>query len=331
MSDIRSDKAVNELKSTMITSAADEIFLVKNVPIITHYFKVFNILTKNKTQYIKEDYELTQILLPFNKIDTIIDWYNDTIRFENDIPKTFNEGYIILENKFINKDYDKYRKLIRLIAEWSKSSFYTVKDLFIDGFLNATFKTGIHFKFLPGNKVHLDIYDCDTSELLHILNFEYGVSGVEAELKDTDSEELFKAIDDPTKMNSLYDNILSKFYSAIFVTIMWYIATNTSKTKYIYTQTKPKYNHEVKNVIDPKDVKTITTTIYDLSKVKTVNIDTLNRRKAGWTYSHSFEVHGHYRHYKNGKVIFINPFVKGKEKPIKSQKIVLNPKEANND
>lgn len=317
---------MNDLKNEIIQSASDEIFLTKNIPILTHYFNTFGITNKTKTLIMKENHELTQILLPFNKIDTIINWYNETIRFESTVPNTFNEGYIILENKFIDKDYNKYRNLIKSIAVQTKRSIYEIKDLFMQGFLNEVFKTAIYFKFITSTKIHLEVFDYKTKEKLHIVNCECGGKGIEPLLEAEIPTEIFNLYDNVEVLNRSYDEILSRFYLAIFTTVMWYIATNTSKTKYIYTETKPKYNHDVKKVINPKDIKTITTTIYDLSKVKTVNIDTLNRRKAGWTYSHSFEVHGHYRHYKNGKIIFINPFIKGKEKPIKSQKIILNPK-----
>ena len=45
-----------------------------------------------------------------------------------------------------------------------------------------------------------------------------------------------------------------------------------------------------------------------MGKVKVVKVEHLQKRKAGWTYSHSFQVHGHYRHYKSGKVIFVKEF-----------------------
>ena len=62
-----------------------------------------------------------------------------------------------------------------------------------------------------------------------------------------------------------------------------------------------------------------------MSKIRTVHVDKLVSRKKGWTYSHAFEVHGHYRHYQSGKVIFIEPFIKGKNKEFKAQKIIIEP------
>lgn len=64
-----------------------------------------------------------------------------------------------------------------------------------------------------------------------------------------------------------------------------------------------------------------------MSKIRRVKVEGLIKRRKGWTYSHSFQVHGHYRHYKDGKVVFIKPYIKGKGKEEVVQRITLNPKE----
>lgn len=307
----------------LIRDASDELFLTRNIPMLSRYFDFLGLVTRKNSYIIKENSDLTQIYLPSNKIDTLVQWYNETIRFETDIPSAFLEGYIIIENKFVNKNYDDYRRIIKAIAKVSNQPFYEVKHLFMNLFLNQIFKTCIYFKFKDQNKIKLEVYDYKTKEIMHIINFEIGKdSGIEPIITSFDVDDFINC----ENRSEMYDDIISKFYAGIFATIMWYITTNTNNTKYVYTETKPRYNYEVKHVINPKDVKMITRTIYDLNKVKTINIDTLNKRKAGWTYSHSFEVHGHYRHYKNGKTIFIKPFIKGKEKILKAQKIILDPK-----
>ena len=85
----------------------------------------------------------------------------------------------------------------------------------------------------------------------------------------------------------------------------------------------------MKEVIEilTKRNKTISTPFYDMRKIRVVTLDGLIKRRKGWTYSHSFEVRGHYRHYEDGKTIFIKPFIKGKNKTTISQTITLNPKE----
>ena len=111
------------------------------------------------------------------------------------------------------------------------------------------------------------------------------------------------------------------------VSCLWYIATTTKSTKYIYEKKIPTVINRSKGIVQVSDTKTINTPIYDMQKIKVVKVETLSTRKKGWTYSHSFEVHGHYRHYKDGKVIFINPYIKGKDKEFKAQQFILTPEE----
>ena len=93
-------------------------------------------------------------------------------------------------------------------------------------------------------------------------------------------------------------------------TIFWYLISN--KTEKIFMEVKEpinnikhkKYKHINKEI-------TITTPIYDLGKVPTRKVNVLIHRREGWTYSHAFTVRGHYRHYKNGKVIFVQSYIKG--------------------
>ena len=116
---------------------------------------------------------------------------------------------------------------------------------------------------------------------------------------------------------------------AIMISCLWYIATTTRSTRYIYENKTPIITGRNRGVVQVSDTKFITTPIYDMKKVRVVTVDKLTQRKKGWTYSHSFEVHGHYRHYKDGKVIFIKPFIKGQNqnKEFKAQTIIVKPEE----
>lgn len=310
----------------------EEILQAKNKPLryeLSGLFKKAYSLKGQKDNF-KLDDSLTQIILPNNKLDLIINWWNETIRFEKTIPHAFESGYIILDYFLNNKNVELDRKVYKELAKICNTSVYDIKYKFKD-FLDIALNLYLYFKFLDEDKLIFIVYRREDNCFYKCWKgkLQFGTeSQVEYPLLDATAKNAIMDMLDGK--NKFVDDEIGYYFIAVLSTVLWYIATNTSKTKYIYTEIKPKYNHDIKKIIDPKDVKTITTTIYDLSKVKTVNIDTLNRRKAGWTYSHSFEVHGHYRHYKNGKVIFINPYVKGKEKPIKSQKIILNPKEEKN-
>ena len=61
--------------------------------------------------------------------------------------------------------------------------------------------------------------------------------------------------------------------------------------------------------------------------MKNTDVKKLVARKKGWKISCEFQVRGHYRHYKSGKVVFVKPFEKGKGLEAKNAVIKLMPKE----
>lgn len=117
----------------------------------------------------------------------------------------------------------------------------------------------------------------------------------------------------------------------LLVTSLWYMATTSPSTKYIYEEKTPMIEHRHKHKIRVSDTKFIITPVYDFSKIRTTVVERLMTRKKGWTYSHSFQVHGHYRHYKDGKTIFIESYIKGKGKPFKAQTTILAPEKIKED
>jgi len=123
-------------------------------------------------------------------------------------------------------------------------------------------------------------------------------------------------------------DVFSYYNLALLITCMWYIATTKNTTKYVYEQKHPVVVGRSKGVVKVSDTKVISTPIYDMDKIKVIKVDGLVARKKGWTYSHSFQVHGHFRHYKSGKTIFVQSFIKGKGKDFKSQVITLEPSPA---
>lgn len=302
----------------------NEMFKARSINLLKNYLQEGNIITARKTEHYRKlnklDKNLNQIILPTSKIDMFIDWWNETIRFEKTIPITFKSGYLIIENEFLNKTYN--RDDLREIAKLFKSSVFELDEHYRK-FIKNKYITIIYFVFTSENKLHVEIYD-DNYEMFSTINIEFGngdkmLNEYEVEIGDT-----------PKNLLELQPTLLSRincFNLNILITVLWYIATSGKRTKYVYDNIQPRTIHHKKHIVEVSDTKTLTSSIYDLNKIKKVDVNKLNKRKEGWTYSHSFEVHGHYRHYKNGKVIFINPFIKGKNKPLKNQKIILNPKE----
>lgn len=265
--------------------------------------------------------KLPYIILPKSKVDMFIEWWNKDLKYQNTIPIAFDEGYFYLENELVpNIDFNnqKVKDTIKEVAKESKKTYRQVEnDIKVGHELQK--KVTIYFKFIDKKILELYIY---FSENL--------VSHAKIDLNQIDER---KPNFDIKKINLIDKDTMETLYIYffyLFAASMWYISTTTKQTKYIYKQKnfntlKPK--KEDGNIINVKEKRIVETPFYDFSKIKYIEVDKLVQRRKGWTYSHSFQVCGHYRHYKSGKTIFVNSFVKGKNKPLKAQQIIINPKE----
>ena len=272
--------------------------------------------------------KLPQIIVPADKVDLFIEWWNRDIRFLPDVPHSFDEGYLILHNDYFNnlektEKYNKFlSKLIKELAQTFNTTYRNMENSYNE-FKNISSLITLYFKFV-GN--HLDIFLYGTDKKL--------ITTMELEIGDTgEPEEEIGLIDlDNAKSFEDCQNHFNKVSVTILISSLWYLAT-TKSSKYYYERdnSRPNNINEEKRVVKVKKYKTISTPIYDFNRVREVKVDKCIQRRKGWTYSHSFQVHGHYRHYKNGKVIFVKSFIKGKDKDFKSQIIMLEPDNKHNN
>ena len=269
---------------------------------------------------------LPNIIISKDKINLFVDWYNKDIRFQKELPHTFEKGYIRIKSMLFSADISNYNIFIKALAKQYNKTYRQIENmlkLYVDGINDVT----VYFEF-KGDMFYNYIYRKDGKIL----------SKAEAQIGDNKqpSPEITLTSlsnNDINKLNNeqeFVDDVQNKFNYfclAICSTCLWYLATTTKTTKYKYKE-KPKeeYNPN-KRVVYVKENKNVTTPIYNLDNIKIKTVDRLINKREGYTYSHSFQVHGHYRHYKDGKVIFINSYIKGKDKPFKRQNIIINPKE----
>lgn len=287
---------------------------------------------------LKIDKHLPQILVPPKARAMFINWWNSDIRFEHTIPHPFEKGYIILNYNYEDRQNELLKtktKEIKEIAHYYQCTYRQAETVF-KNMLMCFSELTMYFEFVAENAMKVEIYD-KTKQLISRMEFATGESEPEPEIVSDDVlfEYGMKQITYPKiagtieEMNDedkeLYFNETMQHLLCIIVTAFWYITT-TKSTKYIYENKTPVITGRKKNIVKVSDTKTINTPIYDMGKVKVVKVEHLQKRKAGWTYSHSFQVHGHYRHYKSGKVIFVKEFTKGKDKDFKAQQIILDPK-----
>ena len=269
---------------------------------------------------------LPNIIISKDKINLFVDWYNKDIRFQKELPHTFEKGYIRIKSMLFSPDISNYNVFIKALAKQYNKTYRQIENmlkLYIDGINDVT----VYFEF-KDNMFYNYIYRKDGKIL----------SKAEAQIGDNKqpSPEITLTSlsnNDINKLNNeqeFVDDVQNKFNYfclAICSTCLWYLATTTKTTKYKYKE-KPKeeYNPN-KRVVYVKENKNVTTPIYNLDNIKIKTVDRLINKREGYTYSHSFQVHGHYRHYKDGKVIFVNSYIKGKDKPFKHQNIIINPRE----
>ena len=281
-----------------------------------------NITNSDKKQQLKINKRLPQIHIEQKQIDLFIEWWNKDIRFQQTIPHSFEEGYLKCDLN-LNIDINKFRDIIKQSAKEYKTTYRVMENTFKD-FISMIEHTTIHFKFINNNEVYLNTYD-KNNNIISRIEFEYG-----EDKKDFEEEFTYDKMYDIMNKSNNSDDLMfgcNLLYTIIFVTSIWYIATTRNTTKYVYEQKTPIITSRKKNIVRVSDTKVISTPIYDISKIKTKKVDGLIKHRKGWTYSHAFQVHGHYRHYKDGKVIFVNSYIKGKDKEFKPQTIELKPKE----
>lgn len=281
-----------------------------------------NITNSDKKQQLKINKRLPQIHIEQKQIDLFIEWWNKDIRFQQTIPHSFEEGYLKCALN-LNIDVNKFKDIIKQSAKVYKTTYRVMENTFKD-FISMIEHTTIHFKFINNNEVYLNTYD-KNNNIISRIEFEYG-----EDKKDFEEEFTYDKMYDIMNKSNNSDDLMFGFnllYTIIFVTSIWYIATTRNTTKYVYEQKTPIITSRKKNIVRVSDTKVISTPIYDISKIKTKKVEGLIKHRKGWTYSHAFQVHGHYRHYKDGKVIFVNSYIKGKDKEFKPQTIELKPKE----
>ena len=289
---------------------------------------------------LKIDKHLPQILVPPRTRAMFMEWWNTDIRFEHSVPKTFESGYLMLDYNYEDRQDEllqEHKVDIKCIAKHYHCTYREAETMF-KNMLHCFSKLTIYFTFRSDNDMYIELFD-STDQIIATCEFGFGKS--EPEPPITSDDILFEygikqtTLSDEMEEQSVVhkkearDAFSLSVHSllCIIVTSMWYIAT-TKSTKYIYEKKTPMIIGRKKDVVKVSDTKTINTPIYDMGKVKIVKVEQLQTRKKGWTYSHSFQVHGHYRHYKSGKVIFVNSFVKGKDKEFKAQQVILEPKQS---
>lgn len=286
-----------------------------------------NIKVEAKDRELHIKTKLPQIILPKDKINIFIDWWNQDIRFLSEVPRSFEEGYFIIHTDGL-PSANTQSELLKRVAKAYNITYRQAENTYKE-FTEIYELLTLHFHFIDDMLI-VNMYGAN-KKILTAMNMKLGSIEEEPEIKP-----IVDMVCDLGRDATLedYQNCFSRIATSLLVTSLWYLAT-TKSSKYYYERSNNKQENsdinEDKRVVNVKKFRAITTPIYDFSKVKQIRVEDCVKHRKGWTYSHSFQVHGHYRHYKNGKVIFVKSFIKGKEKRFKSQIISLEPNNKHNN
>lgn len=267
--------------------------------------------------------KMQRIKLPKKVIPMLEQWYNEDLTKENTVPHTFEEGYLIFEDADALDDNAKDE--IRYIARKTHAVYRKVETMY--KMLNGK-ETILYFKFLSDNVLYVERYNDKT--LIQKVTYRLD----EKKFVTTSSLNVtwrmqVEIVGWNKKTAEQYLKCKTDYYVAMLVATLWYIATSKSK-KYIHNEVAfplMRQSDKKKGTLKEVTSKRITTPIYDLGKTRVVSLEMLKKRKRGWTYSHAFNVRGHYRHYKTGKVTFIKSYTKCKNLETRETEIIVSPKE----
>ena len=284
-------------------------------------YKTINAKVDKKYYKLNIRKKLPNIILPANKMQMFIDWWNKDLKYQNTIPIAFNEGYFSMENTLVPElDFNnqEVKNTIKEIAKKRRTTYRKIENEIKEGD-EIQKKITVYFQF-KDNSI-LEIYTYFSNAIANYGKID--LKSIDINKPNLEIKEIQFGSKNATETLFIYI-----FY--LFAASMWYISTTTKQTKYIYNKkdlSTLKTKEKNKNIVNVKEKRIVETPFYDFSKIRYVEVDKLVQRRKGWTYSHAFTVCGHYRHYKNGKTIFVKSFIKGKNKPLKAQEIIISPKE----
>lgn len=284
------------------------------------------------------NYNLPIISIPSSKTIPFVKWFCDDISNTKicEIPKVFDEGYVTISNipcKFINNCKNEYIKKMakecgttyREMENELEQTVYSVmlNDIVLSYKFVDNFPDIVAFSSKTGEQIiRMPISKCKQfgNKQLSCLGDIDGVDDVIV-IKDASC-----AVDKEHE----FQNSIMMVYTSLFVSAMWYMTLYKNRYKYEKHVSKEEVRCIMLNRKKPERIsntKIITTSFYDLANAPQSKVQTMIKKRAGFEYSHQFDVKGHFRHYKDGKVIFIESYTKAKDKPKLQKNIILNPEE----
>lgn len=300
-----------------------------------NYIPLFNKISKDNYP------NIPRIFIPNEKIELLVGWYRDNYNLINDIIPIFNEYYITIDLK----------NIIHILKPsiLNASQFQTIDDFKLAlNIANAfeDFCSCIHIHIVhKTNKVKLTSYS-NKNQIIGVFQC-HDDNKTPDDFYDTKYIcSLFKNIfNDAVTSNkveyhinmSTYTNIDNIFNKLINALNTLEIVLFSSVNHYIYNYAKTininkdqlikNLDDTCKRIIskDKKDYKFLTKPLYDIGKLDLV----IKNNRKSFVHTppdHAFIVKGHWRHYKNGKKVFINSYIKCEDRGNLVNNIIVKPR-----
>lgn len=278
---------------------------------------------KNKPLILRR--KLPQIYVTQDKVQVLLDWLNsdDNLRKQK-IPRVFEEGYIVYYNHELDVDMNpEGRDAIRYEARTTGCTFNQAKRRFEDLY-KRTNPLWFYFKW-EDDLCKIHVYEAERK--LHLISIqahdEEGVDVYNMPEKLDTSGILSHAFDDESNMWPRY---LAMRAAMIVTSVFHYMNIQKSNKPYMH-KSKTQYNVTKKIQIEEPDIKLLETPIFDLTK-KRITKERLTRQHSEFIRrTEAWNVRGHARHYKSGKVIWVDSYIKGNKEKYDGEIYSISPKE----
>lgn len=269
--------------------------------------------------------KLPQIYIEQEKVQTLLQWLNDNSELKKKkIPHVLEEGYIIYYNHELDVDYSSEGvEAIKYVAHTNHTTYNEAKRRF-ENLTQRTNPFWIYFHW-EGDICKIHVYDA--LRQLHLISIQ---------AHDEETEQVYEMPDklDTTAILSyafddnrdVWPRYIAMRSAMIVTSVFMYMNMQKNNKPY---QHKSKHNYDIKRKIqiEEPDLKIISTPVFDLTKKK-ITVDRLNRQHSEYIRrTEAWNVRGHARHYKSGKTIWVNSYIKGNKEKYEGEIYSISPRE----
>ena len=301
-----STKGSNKSNRQEVVFESDEDGSAKNklLSLLNSERVLHNFLPKEKSLQIRN--KLVQISVTDKEVNELCDWVDSDVALKGElIPHVFEEGYILyfgLGDGWVNVDR------IKNAARLHGTTFNETKR-YLEQLEQSLNPTWIYFKWVREDLCEMMIY---TSDLFFVTKLTATDKSVDASRYDDARWVAEERSAIPIDKDFLEFMCLK--VSNALSTVFKYLNNREKNQTPTYVLSKKKYKEDIQERKPKKVHNTLTPTI-DLRGRRDIKVSSLTKQRAEMIRrTASWDVRGHQRVCKSGKIVWVKAFVKGKER-----------------